>query len=272
MPPVRLVASDLDGTLLAPGGRLTERTVAALAAAAAAGIHVVPATGRSWRTALPRLAPAPGLRWLVCSNGALLYDRDAGSVSAHHPIAATSLPRVVASLRAGLPDVSFGWEVPAGWGWEAAFLAQGGPADADHDVVVERLGTPWPEGVTKLFVGHPDLELHGLLAVIEPLLVDGLVASSSGALFVEVTGTGVDKAFGVAHLCGRLGIDRSEVVALGDHLNDVSLLRWAGRGVAMGNADASALAVAGERTASNADDGAARVIEQLVTEAAPAGG
>jgi hydroxymethylpyrimidine pyrophosphatase-like HAD family hydrolase len=102
---------------------------------------------------------------------------------------------------------------------------------------------------------------------VAPLLCNRLVVSCSGASFVEITGAGVDKAFGVARLCARLGIDRGEVVALGDHLNDVALLRWAGRSVAMGGAHPAALAAAGEVTASCADDGAAAVLESVIAGA-----
>jgi Cof subfamily protein (haloacid dehalogenase superfamily) len=267
-PPPRLVATDLDGTLLGPDGRLSPRTLAALDAASEAGITVVAATGRSFRTAVPRVAPSPALRHLVCSNGAVVYDRESATVVEHHPLAAASVPAALAALRGGLAGVRFGWESPSGWAWEEAFVDSRPQMDDDTDAgsVVAGLGPPFPL-VTKLFVGHPELVRDELVAAVAPLLVDGLVVSTSGAGFVEVTGAGVDKAFGVALVCARLGVERREVVALGDHLNDVPLLRWAARSVAMGGAHPAALAAAGEVTASCADDGAAAVLESVIAGA-----
>lgn len=260
---MRMVACDLDGTLFAPGGRLSPRTLAALAAAEEAGVTVVAATGRSYHTALPRVAPAPGLRYLVCSNGAVRYDRTDDRVVDHHPVEEAALPALLAALRDGLPGAGFGWESPGGFGSERAFLAMRPPADADIEHVLDALGPPFPV-VTKLFVGHPRLVRERLLDAVTPLMVDGLVVTCSGAGFVEVTGAGVDKAFGVARLCERLGVDRSEVVAVGDHLNDVALLAWAGHAVAMADGHPAALAAADEVTAACADDGAACVIERVL--------
>jgi hydroxymethylpyrimidine pyrophosphatase-like HAD family hydrolase len=266
--PVRLVACDLDGTLFGPGGRPTPRTLAALAAADAAGVAVVPATGRSHYTALPRLAGAAGLRWLVCSNGAILYDRVEDRIVDRHPVGADALPALVAAVRAGLPGAGFGWEGLDGFGYETGFLDMGPPADVTAGEVLDALGPPWP-AVTKLFVGHRDVVREDLLALVTPLMVDGLVVTCSGAGFVEVTGAGVDKAFGVARVCERLGIDRGEVLAIGDHLNDVALLRWAGRSVAMADGHPAALAAAAEVTPGCAEDGAALVLERVLAPAHP---
>jgi hydroxymethylpyrimidine pyrophosphatase-like HAD family hydrolase len=263
----RLVASDLDGTLLAPGAQLAPRTVAALAAAAAAVLAVVPATGRSYHTALPRLAPAPGIRFVVCSNGAVVYDRAVDAVVDHTPVAAGALPALLASVRAGLPGAVFSWETPGAFGSEAAFLDLPTPAGISFGTVVGTLGPPYPV-VTKLFVGHRDLAQDDLLAAVTPLMVDGLVVSSSGAGFIEVTGAGVDKAAGVARVCERLGVDRSEVVALGDHHNDLALLAWAGWGVAMADGHPLVVAAADEIAPPCAEDGAAVVLERLTGAAA----
>ena len=259
---IRLVASDLDGTLLAPGAQLSPRTVAALAAADAAGLVVVPATGRSYHTALPRLTPAPGIRYVVCSNGAVVYDRAAGAVVDHTPVDAGALPALLASIRAGLPGATFSWETPGRYGSEVAFLDLPTPAGLTFETVVESLGPPFPV-ITKMFVGHRALARDELLAVVTPLMVDGLVVSSSGAGWIEVTGAGVDKAAGVARVCARLGIDRSEVLALGDHHNDLALFAWAGRAVAMADGHPLVVAAADEIAPPCAEDGAAVVLERV---------
>jgi Cof subfamily protein (haloacid dehalogenase superfamily) len=264
MSPVRLVASDLDGTLLGPDAELSPRTAAAIRDADEAGIVVVAATGRSYLTATLRLAGAPAVRWLVCSNGAVLYDRQAGVVVDRHGIAEAAVPAAVDAIRAGLPDVGFAWESPLGLGAEEGFLAMAPTRDSRAEQVIERFGPPYPDGLTKIMVGHPELRRGDLLHAIRPFVVDGLVVSASSVPFVEIAAPGIDKAFGVARLCQRLGLDRSEVAAIGDHINDVALLRWAGCSVAMGDADPEAHAAAQEVTGTCEEDGAARWLEALL--------
>ena len=104
-----------------------------------------------------------------------------------------------------------------------------------------------------------------MLQVLEPHVPDGVELTSSGYGLVEVTGDGVHKAHALAVLCRRLGIDAGEVVALGDNRNDSEMLRWAGRGVAMGNAVPAAVVAADEQTAHHMDDGVAIVIEDVLT-------
>lgn len=264
MPPVRLVASDLDGTLLGPDSELSPRTAAAVRAAHEAGIVVVAATGRSYLTATMRLGGAPTVRWLVCSNGAVLYDRQAGVVVERHGLDDEAVPAAVAAIRAGLPEASFAWESASGLGAEEGFLVMAPTRDSRAEQVIEHLGPPYPGGLTKLMVSHPELRRGDLLQALRPFVVDGLVVSASSVPFVEITAPGIDKAFGVARLCRRLGIHRAEVAAIGDHINDVSLLRWAGRSVAMGDAHPEALAAAQEVTQTCEEDGAARWLEALL--------
>jgi Cof subfamily protein (haloacid dehalogenase superfamily) len=266
MPPVRLVATDLDGTLLGPDHELSPRTAAALRAAHEVGIVVVAATGRSHVDALDRLVAADTVRWLVCSNGAVLYDCEAGTVVDRHIMDASTVPAAVDAIRAGFPEVRFAWESAGGFGCEEGFLAIAPSRDNGRGEVTRRFGPPYADGVTKLMVAHPDLRRDALLVALRPFLVDGLVASASSVPFVDVAPPGIDKAFGVARLCQRLGIHRDEVAAIGDHVNDVALLRWAGRSVAMGDAHSEARAAALEVTAPCEEDGAAVWLEALVAD------
>jgi hydroxymethylpyrimidine pyrophosphatase-like HAD family hydrolase len=118
--------------------------------------------------------------------------------------------------------------------------------------------------VLKLLVRHPVFEEVTTLQVLQPVVPDGIELTSSGYGLVEVTGEGVHKAHALGVLCDRLGIEAAEVVALGDNRNDVEMLRWAGRGVAMGNALPAAVAAADARTAHHMDDGVAIVIEEVL--------
>ena len=124
--PVRLIASDLDGTLLDATGRLAPRTLAAIEAAHDAGIVFAAATGRSQLTAAPRLLPAvPWMRWAICSNGSSLYDLHEQQVIARYPIgddichsSLTSGPGRLTSrlagsrMRVSVPTPSFNAAIP----------------------------------------------------------------------------------------------------------------------------------------------------------------
>jgi len=268
---IRLIASDLDGTLLGADGHLSARTVAALAAADRAGIEVIAATGRSHRTAAPKLASAPMVRTVVCSNGASVYDVGSASVTNHRPLADALLALVVRELRNGFDGVTFGWETVDGFGWEENFLSvapdevqwgwQEGRLDGEVHDAIERAG---PQSVTKLLVGHPTQRSNQWLTTVGPTLPDGAAASTSGADFVEVTGSGVDKGSTLAVLAEERGIGVTEVLAFGDQANDITMLAWAGRSVAMANAHPSALDAADEVGDHHGADAVARVIEELL--------
>jgi len=116
--------------------------------------------------------------------------------------------------------------------------------------------------VTKLVVRHATLGVEELMAVLRSH-ADGVCLTVSGGPFVEVGPAGVSKATGLAALCADLGINASEVLAFGDHQNDLPMLQWAGRGFAMANSQPSVLAAVAERTASNEEDGLALILEAL---------
>ena len=260
--PVRLVASDLDGTLLGLDDVVSERTKQAVRAVVDAGIHVVAATGRSQWTAEPLVAPVSGVDLVVCSNGASLYDLRARRSLASYPIADAVIDRILVTLAEQLPGCVFGWETDDDLHYEAGFLAYRPNLDrpASPDLAVGERPAP----IRKLMVGHRDIQHYALLDAIVPLTPAGAFATTSGAPFVEITGDGVDKAFGIRQVCERLGVRPEEVIAFGDNHNDIAMVTWAGRGIAMGNAHPALLAAVDEQTVSNVEDGVAAVLETLV--------
>ncbi len=260
--PVRLVATDLDGTLLGLDDVVSKRTTLAIEAVVDAGIHVVAATGRSQWTASPLVEPARGLDLVVCSNGASLYHLRERRSLASYPIADGVIDQILATLAAELPGCVFGWETDDDLHYEAGFLAYRPNLDrpASPDLTVGERPAP----IRKLMVGHHRIQHYELLDAIVPLTPSGALATTSGAPFVEITGDGVDKAFGVRKVCERLGVRAEEVLAFGDNHNDIALITWAGRGIAMGNAHPALLAAVDEQTLSNVEDGVAEVLETLV--------
>lgn len=269
---IRLVASDLDGTLLDPDGSLGGRTIAAIAAVAAAGVTVIAATGRSFRTAGHRLRPAPELRTIVCSNGALVYDLHDDRIEAVRPIGGEMVRELFDRLRTAVPELRFGWETRGGFGVEPDFGRK--PGDSEHDSSLidgpQRLSEI--DEAIKAFVAHPHVEQVDLQRLVAPHLPAGLNGATSGARFVEVTAAGVDKGSAVAALAAGWGIDSSEVLAMGDQMNDESMLRWAGTAVAMGNARPELKEFADFVAPSVFEDGAAQVLESVAAGLLPGGG
>jgi hydroxymethylpyrimidine pyrophosphatase-like HAD family hydrolase len=116
----------------------------------------------------------------------------------------------------------------------------------------------------KLVIRHPSVPIPEIFAALQSLGLTGFEATLSGAPFVEVMAQGVTKATGLAQVCTRLDVDRSEVLAFGDALNDLEMLQWAGHGVAVANAIDVVRDAADEVTSANTEDGVAQVIERML--------
>lgn len=272
---VRLVATDLDNTLLRSDRSISPRTDAALRAAADAGIAVVPVTARQ-RLGLLAVAPlfldlagAFG-GWAICSNGALGLDLVSGERLFEATMTVEAQRDLVVRLTAAVPDVRFCAVRDGGDG----FLVEAGYADlcvwADHNrdprlmQVVDRPALADRPNL-KMVARHPALGPRDLLAAFDALGLPGLRATSSGAPFLEVSAAGIGKAYGLQRLTERLGISAAEVVAFGDGLNDLDMLQWAGLGVAVANAEPELLAVADRIAPSCDQDGFAQALEALLS-------
>ena len=264
---MRLIASDLDGTLLGADGRLSARTIAAIEAAAASGIHVAAATGRSHLTAAPRLAPAvPSMRWAVCSNGATLYDLHEQRVVHHSPIADDHLAEL-GDVWDKVDGFALGWEGTGGFGADRAFQARHPHADGLASAPAN--ARPPASGVLKILVSHSVFVGADLIEHVRSHVPSGLEVASSGAPFVEITAAGVHKGSGIARLAERLGVDAASTMVFGDNNNDLPMFAWAGRSVAMANATPEAHAAANGVTAHHAEDGVAQAVEALLRQTLP---
>ncbi|MGW0698112.1 HAD family hydrolase [Streptomyces sp. NPDC002867] len=273
----RLIATDLDGTLLRDDKSVSDRTIAALAAAEEAGIEVFFVTGRParWMDVVSDHVHGHGLA--ICANGAAVVDLHSGG----QLLKVRDLPRanaldVVTALRAAAPGTSFAVELATGIHYEPEYP----PFHLDPGATVARaekllheprpgLGAP----VLKLLAHHSELTPDGFLALARTATVDlASVTRSSPTALLEISGLGVSKASTLALCCAERGISSDEVVAFGDMPNDVEMLTWAGTSYAMGNAHPDVVAAASGRTVANNDDGVAVVIEQILTRHARARG
>ncbi len=269
----RVVALDLDGTLLTSDKRLTQRTIRALTRLLARNVEVVICTGRPPRHARSLARQLPLRQPLICFNGAALCDHQTGAVTVRHRLPAEVAAQALRRLRQTAPGVLVGLESEHGWYLdEALFQLRTSTAD---------LGAESPTGVgavesfldgdaVKILAQHPDLPAATLAA---PLADLGLYRTWSTHHLLELLHPRVNKREGLEELCTRLGVARDQVAAFGDQRNDVEMLRWAGHGFAMGNASDEAKAAADEVIADNDREGVAAVIEAWLADspAAPGG-
>jgi Cof subfamily protein (haloacid dehalogenase superfamily) len=262
MPAPRLVAIDLDGTLLHSDGTVSDRTRRALAAVRARGTTVVLVSARH-PAGLAEVAKEAGVGGLaICSNGASVLDLDTGSLSRLRQVETEVATRLVKALRERAPGVLFAVEVRDELAFEHGFSAWDNwehPPGTRYADALELVAEP----VVRLICRHENYALDVLASLVTELVGDTATVVIPGTWTVEVSAAGVNKATALAELCGELGIDASEVLAMGDYPNDLPMLGWAGRAVAVANAHPDVLAAADEITASNDDDGVAVVLERL---------
>ena len=264
--PHRLVATDLDGTLVRTDGSISSRTRSALATVEEAGAVLVLVTGRPPRWMAP-IVEATGHRGIaVCANGALVYDLHTERVVRSHLLERDAAAEVIAALRRDVPGIAFAVEKgpvdgrPGGFGREGGYLPR---VDA-AEVEIAPLEELYAGGVVKLLARQEDMSSDELLAAARSslgALAEATHSSTDGLL--EISATGISKASGLAALAEEHGLGAADVVAFGDMPNDLPMLAWAGHGVAVENAHPEVKAVADEVTASNDDDGVALVLERL---------
>jgi hydroxymethylpyrimidine pyrophosphatase-like HAD family hydrolase len=266
--PPRLIATDLDGTLLRPDGSVSERTRRALSALADAGIELVFVTARPprWVDYLADVAGAHGT--VLCVNGAFVYDVLRRTVVQAHCMPPATVRAIAADLRRALPGVGFAAELPSGIRLEREY-----PAIHLEDLPPESAYGPVEEidePVGKLLARSlqvPDAEF--LRCVAEIVGSRALVSYSGEKGLAEIGPVGVTKASTLVDWCTSRGFSSSDVWAFGDMPNDLPMLAWADVSFAVANAHPDVLAAASYSCLSNADDGVAQVIESLIARLDP---
>ncbi|HEV2362106.1 MAG TPA: HAD family hydrolase [Acidimicrobiales bacterium] len=260
---VKLVATDLDGTLLRADSAVSDRTRSELDRLGELGVHFVPVTARGPRLIEMLGPPLTEVPIVVAANGALLYDPIAAEIVRENVLSAPDALDAVARIREHIPDVAFGIESMAGYRREEAYWSAFpfppgmlvGPAE-------ELIDGP----VVKLLARHVDKSTDNmvLMAEIQRALEGTAEAATAGApALVEVTAKGVNKGSGLAFVADQLGVGLNEVLAFGDMPNDLPMLRAAGYAVAVANASPDVLRVADEVTASHDEDGVALVLARI---------
>ncbi len=268
MNPPSLIASDVDGTLLDADETVTVRTRDAVAAAIAAGATFVLATGRPPRWITPVVDALGFAPMSVCANGAVLYDPATDRIVSARTLS-TDLLAVLAEIATrAIPGAGLAVERVGRSAHDAAtpqFVSSPGYEHAwlNPDNTEVSLADLLSAPAVKLLVRMAGARSADLAAALAPHIgIEGEITYSTDNGLVEIVPLGVSKASGIEQVAGPLAIAADDVVAFGDMPNDVSMLAWAGHGVAMGNAHPEVLAVADEVTAPNTEDGVARVLER----------
>ncbi|MFC8368876.1 HAD family hydrolase [Streptomyces sp. NPDC057239] len=261
--PYRLIATDLDGTLLRGDHSVSRRTRDALAAATAAGAAHIVVTGRAAPWTRPILDDLGYEGLAVCAQGAQVYDAGAHrlltSVTLDRQLAGVALAKIeaevgplyLAASRDGLDG-----EVLVGPGYEVVGALPATPFTDASDL--------WTAPLNKLYIQHPTLTSDELADAATRAAGGFVTVTMAGEGIVELLPLGLSKATGLSLAARRLGMKAAETIAFGDMPNDIPMFAWSAHGVAMANAHEELKAVANEVTTSNEEDGIAAVVERLL--------
>ncbi len=257
----RLVATDLDGTLLHSDGSLTARSRDVLRELDRRGIPVVFVTGRPLRWTMEVFDHVGELGLAIVSNGGLIWDVRAGAVRLLRALAPKPGLEVCEVIRAAVPDSWFAVETVEGIGLESGFKERHPlPADTRRGDLVEIFDRP----AVKLLARHESLGPLEFWDLAAGAIGDRAVITwSSDSSLLEISAPGVTKASTLAILCEALNLAADEVIAFGDMPNDIALLEWAGASYAMANAHPTVLAAATAVAPSNDEDGVAATLARV---------
>lgn len=270
---IRLIAFDLDGTLLNSSKVISPHTRSVLERAAAKGAILVPATGRLQNNVPEEVLSLPSVRYVIAINGAAVYDLDEKKF----------LYRAELGKEESLQFFRHAEKLPAIYGWYQN--GQGWMPRTCYERIADYSYAPWLEenmkkvylpidsceetlmeqegGPQKLQLYFRDLEARKTALEEILQLYPQYAVSSSLENNIEINAPRATKGEALAFLASHLGLKTEETLAFGDGTNDITMIRQAGTGVAMGNAAPEMLAAADRVTASNDEDGLAKILEEL---------
>ena len=273
---IRLIAMDLDGTLLTTDKRLTVRNRSAMGKAAEAGIFIVPATGRIYAGLPEEIRELSFVRYLILANGAAVYDREEDRVLYRAEIPQQTALEVFDWLE-GFPAIYDCYQ--DGQAYMTAEMLKKADRYAPSPIYLKMilsLRKPVPDlkeriraegrAVQKIQAFCETAEAQELVMKKTAERFPQLAVTSSIARNIEINDGRANKGAALQALCDDLGIGTKAAVAFGDGSNDLSMIRTAGIGIAMGNSVPVVLDAADRIAPGNDEDGVGRMIEELLTE------
>jgi HAD superfamily hydrolase (TIGR01484 family) len=240
--PIKLIALDMDGTLLNDDHEVSEANRKAIKAAEKKGVHVILSTGRPYATCSDYAKSLELSSYLITVNGSEVYDEQA---------------QLIQQQMINTEHIQWMYEISKTYktGFWAISLEQVYREEMPEDIAASK----WLKFGFDIQDDHVRAKVLDLLQTKKDLEI-----SNSSPTNIEVNGLGVNKAKAIAFVGERLGITMDEVMAVGDSLNDLAMIKEAGLGVAMGNAQDIVKKTANWVTASNQEDGVAKAIEKWV--------
>ncbi len=261
-----LIALDIDGTVLSENGVIADSVVEQVARVRDLGHEVTLATGRSVAMTLPildRLSIGP--EYVVCSNGAITLRRDPTAPTGYSRVYVETFDpsHVLTTVRASLETANYAVEDEAGLYRYTGWFPDGTLGAASEKVEFEEL---LGRDATRVVVISPEHAIEDFLSVVEKMGLHKVSYNVGWTAWLDIAPDGVNKSTALERVRTLLDVPRFRVMAVGDGRNDVDMLEWAsveGRGVAMGQAPDEVIAASNERTASDLDEGVARLLQRF---------
>ncbi len=260
----KLVAIDLDGTLLHSDGTISDATLAALDAATARGVHIVFSTGRPMQGFFKYSPPLRPTTPVITCNGAMVVDAATRAVLYEQGLERADAAEILA----------LGTERGATmciWSQNRLYVsAQNEFADCYTSlnsvtpVCTTDFAPLLDAGITKILWSDTEARITDFANTLPRERLPQTTLCQTRPTFLEYFHRKVSKGAAIAALGAKLGVVREEIIAIGDERNDISMLTWAGLGVAMANAVPETLAAADMATTTNDEDGVLAVLKQFV--------
>lgn len=258
----RLIALDVDGTLLTSSHELHERTTAAIARVRNNGVIVTIATGRP-AAAIGHVGTHAD--FLIAGNGTTVVEMvngEPGPIPYDRILARDRVAPLVMAMRAALPGLGIALVTAREMVNESGFERIVPPSAPIGRRVADALEADGDD-FRSIVVFHADHPVDDLQAMLNPLMPHDLALRNAGLEAVELFEVDIDKGQTLAWLASSLGIEQREVWAFGDAVNDHEMLAWAGRGHAMGNADEATMAIANVVVPTNDHHGVAVTLDAI---------
>ncbi|MFF2030896.1 HAD family hydrolase [Arthrobacter sp. NPDC058192] len=266
---MRLVASDIDGTILSHEGKISDRTVRAFHACRDAGVEVVFVTGRPPRWLHPLQDQLGHTGTVICSNGAVVWDLEADRMLSARALGLDAMFEVRRIIRRLRPSALFAAETLTGFHLEPGFLENGSSRLLEEFTPAPLRSTlTATDSVVKFLAIVREGTADEFLAEVTPAVAHLAAATHSAPnmALLELSLPGVNKAVTLAEYAASLGIGAADVVAFGDMPNDIEMLRWAGEGYAMASGHPEAIRAADQQAPHFDDDGVAQILEAKLAE------
>jgi Cof subfamily protein (haloacid dehalogenase superfamily) len=259
-----LIALDIDGTVLREDGTMGDDVKSEIARVRDLGHEIMLATGRSVTMTLPvldRLEITP--TYVVCSNGAIILKRDAQAplgYSRFH-VETFNPSEVLSTIRASLGSANYAVEDDQGIYRYTGSFPDGALGAGSEKVEFDNLLT---QNATRVVVISPEHEIEDFLDVVEQMGLHKVSYNVGWTAWLDIAPDGVNKSTALERVRKLLNVPSERVMVVGDGRNDIDMLEWAsvsGRAVAMGQAPAEVKNAGNEVTASDVEDGVARLLE-----------